>query len=52
MRSAAPMGEIVSVARRIFHELAPDVPVKFSTFADEMGGWLADRVFCFSLWGH
>jgi hypothetical protein len=45
MRSAAPAGEIVSAARGIFHDLAPDVPVKFSTFADEMGGWLADRRF-------
>ena len=38
MRSAAPVAEIVSAARGIFHDLAPDVPVKFSTFADEMGG--------------
>ncbi len=45
MRSAAPVGEIVSAARGIFHDLAPDVPVKFSTFVDEMGGWLADRRF-------
>jgi ABC-type antimicrobial peptide transport system permease subunit len=45
MRSAAPMGEIVSSARGIFHDLAPDAPVKFSTFAEQMGGWLADRRF-------
>ncbi len=45
MRSSAPAGEIASAARGIFHDLAPDVPVKFSTFADEMGGWLADRRF-------
>ncbi len=45
MRSAAPLAEIVPAARRIFHDLAPDVPVKFSTFGDEMGGWLADRRF-------
>ena len=51
MRSAAPTGEIVSEARRIFHDLAPDVPVKFSTFADEMGGWLADRRFLLLLVG-
>jgi ABC-type antimicrobial peptide transport system permease subunit len=43
VRSAVPAGETVSAARGIFHGLAPDVPVKFSTFADEMGGWLADR---------
>jgi predicted permease len=51
MRSAAPAGRIVSAARGIFHELAPDVPVKFSTFADEMGGWLADRRFLLLLVG-
>jgi predicted permease len=45
MRSAAPSPEIVSAARGIFHDLAPDVPIKFSTFADEMRGWLSDRRF-------
>ena len=45
MRSTALVGEIAPVARRFFHDLAPDVPVKFSTFTDEMGGWLADRRF-------
>ena len=43
MRSAAPVGQVVSAARGIFHDLAPEVPVKISTFADAMGGWLADR---------
>jgi predicted permease len=51
MRSSAPPGEIVSAARAIFHDLAPDAPVKFSTFADEMGGWLADRRFLLLLVG-
>jgi predicted permease len=51
MRSAAPAGTIVSAARGIFHDLAPDAPVKFSTFADEMGGWLADRRFLLLLVG-
>jgi len=51
MRTAAPTGEIVSAARSIFHDLAPDVPVKFSTFADELGGWLADRRFLLILVG-
>ena len=45
MRSAAPEGQIVSASRGIFHEMAPDVPVKFSTFRDEMSGWLANRRF-------
>jgi putative ABC transport system permease protein len=51
IRSAAPVGGIVSAARSTFHDLAPDVPVKFSTFADEMGGWLASRRFLLLLVG-
>ena len=51
MRSAASAGEMVAAARGIFHDLAPDVPVKFSTFANEMGGWLADRRFLLLLVG-
>jgi putative ABC transport system permease protein len=51
MRSAAPMAEIVSAARSVFQDLAPDIPVKFSTFADQMGGWLADRRFLLLLVG-
>jgi ABC-type antimicrobial peptide transport system permease subunit len=51
VRSTAPPGAIVSAARGIFHDLAPDAPVKFSTFADEMGGWLADRRFLLLLVG-
>jgi len=51
MRSAVPAGQIVSAARGIFHDLAPDAPVKFSTFAVEMGGWLADRRFLLLLVG-
>jgi len=42
---------MVSAARGIFHDLAPDAPVKFSTFAEEMGGWLADRRFLLLLVG-
>jgi predicted permease len=51
VRSAAPAGEIVAAARGIFHHLAPEVPVKFSTFDDEMSGWLADRRFLLLLVG-
>ena len=43
VRSSGPAEEIVSAARGIFRNLAPDIPVKFSTFAIEMRGWLADR---------
>jgi len=51
MRSAAPPAEILFAARSIFRDLAPDAPVKFSTFAQEMGGWLADRRFLLLLVG-
>jgi len=51
MRSALRVGEVASAARGIFHDLAPDAPVKISTFADEMGGWLADRRFLLLLVG-
>ena len=51
VRSTAPTAEIASVARDIFHDLAPEAPVKFSTFAQEMGGWLADRRFLLLLVG-
>lgn len=45
LRSDAPPAEVFPAARGILHDLAPDVPVKFSTFGREMGGWLADRRF-------
>jgi ABC-type antimicrobial peptide transport system permease subunit len=51
MRCIGPSGEIISAARGIFHELAPDIPVKLSTFADQMGGWLANRRFLLFLVG-
>lgn len=51
MRSSEPMSEIAPVARGIFRDLAPEAPVKFSTFASEMGGWLADRRFLLLLAG-
>ena len=51
MRASAPPAEIVTAARGIFHDLAPDAPVRFSTFAQEIGGWLADRRFLLLLIG-
>ncbi|MBV9269243.1 MAG: FtsX-like permease family protein [Acidobacteriaceae bacterium] len=51
IRSTAPLGDIAPVARRIFHDVAPDIPVKFSMFTDEMGGWLAQRRFLLLLVG-
>ena len=51
LRTSAPQGEIVSPARAIFHQLAPEVPVKFSTFGEQMGSWLANRRFLLLLVG-
>lgn len=51
LRSTAPASQIASPAREIFRELAPDVPVKFSTYAEQMDNWLADRRFLLLLVG-
>jgi len=51
MRSPAPAAAIVPAARAIFQELAPDFPVRFSTFQAEMGGWRAGRRFLLLLVG-
>lgn len=51
LRTDAGTGPIVAAARSTFHDLAPDVPVKFSTFADEMGGWLSEKRFLLLLAG-
>lgn len=51
MRTAASPARIDPAARHIFNRLAPDVPVKFSTFANDMGGWLAERRFLLLLVG-
>jgi predicted permease len=48
MRSA---GDMPGAVRDVFLDLAPGVPVKISSFADEMGGWLADRRFVLFLAG-
>lgn len=51
VRTSAPAGNVVPAARAIFHSVAPEVPVKFSTFDDDMGGWLAERRFLLLLVG-
>ncbi len=51
LRSAAPFATVEPAARAILHDRAPDIPVKFSTFARELGGWLADRRFLLLLLG-
>lgn len=51
VRSSAPESEIVSTARGIFHQLAPNVPVKFSTFDEQLSAWSANRRFLLILVG-
>jgi putative ABC transport system permease protein len=51
LRTTTPESEIISPARVIFHDLAPQAPVRFSTFAVEVDSWLADRRFLLLLVG-
>lgn len=51
LRTALPASAIVPSARGIFHELDPNVPVQFSTFADDVGGWMAEKRFLLLLAG-
>lgn len=51
MRNAAHSADLSSAVRDVFQQLAPDVPLKISTFTEEMGGWLADRRFLLLLLG-
>ncbi|HJT17398.1 MAG TPA: FtsX-like permease family protein, partial [Thermoanaerobaculia bacterium] len=45
IRSSAAPAEIIPNIRSVFRDVAPDVPVKTSTFETELGGWLAQRRF-------
>jgi len=51
MRTGLPKQEIIPEARAVFHDLAPTIPVRFSTFSAAMGGWLAERRFLLLLVG-
>lgn len=51
LRSRTGIGPMVSAARGIFHDLDPNIPAKFSTFADEIGGWMAEKRFLLLLAG-
>lgn len=51
LRTALPAGAIVPAARQIFHQLDPNIPVDFSTFADALGGWMAEKRFLLLLAG-
>ena len=51
LRTALPSGAIVPTARAIFHQLDPNIPLEFSTFAEALGGWTAQKRFLFLLAG-
>jgi predicted permease len=51
LRTELPSGAIVPSARAIFHQLDPNIPVEFSTYAGALGGWMAQKRFLFLLAG-
>jgi len=51
LRTALPASSIVPSARGIFHNLDPNIPVEFSTFAQALGGWMAEKRFLLLLAG-
>jgi putative ABC transport system permease protein len=51
LRTALPSSAIVPAAREIFHQLDPNVPLEFSTYAEALGGWMAQKRFLFLLAG-
>jgi putative ABC transport system permease protein len=51
LRTALPRGAIVPTARAIFHLLDPNIPVEFSTFEEDLGGWMVQKRFLFLLAG-
>jgi len=51
LRTALPSGAILPAARSIFHDLDPNIPVEFSTYAQALGGWMAQKRFLLQLAG-
>ena len=49
LRTALPSGAIIPPARAIFHQLDPNIPVEFSTYAKALGSWMAEKLFLFVL---
>jgi predicted permease len=45
LRTSLPESAIIPSVREIFRELNPNVPVQLSTFAEALGGWMAERRF-------
>ena len=51
LRTNLPASAIVPPARAIFHDLNPNTPVEFSTFAEALGVWLSEKRFLLLLSG-
>ena len=51
LHTELPSGAIVPSARAIFHQLDPNIPVEFSTYAGALGGWMAQKRFLLLLAG-
>src|SRR6185437_1939501 len=50
-RTSIPPGAIIPSVRSIFHQLNPTVSLEFTTFAQALGGWMAERRFLLLLAG-
>jgi putative ABC transport system permease protein len=51
LRTTLPPQFVVPAAREIFHQLDPNIPVEFSTFAEALGAWTAPQRLLFLLAG-
>jgi putative ABC transport system permease protein len=51
IRSTSARAQMTAAIRGIFGDVAPDVPLKISTYETELGGWLAQRRFVLLLVG-
>ncbi|MHB8525973.1 MAG: ABC transporter permease [Candidatus Acidiferrales bacterium] len=51
LRTTLPARAIVPSARTIFHQLDPNIPVKFTTYVEALGGWMAEKRFLLLLAG-
>ncbi|MGH9734479.1 MAG: ABC transporter permease [Candidatus Acidiferrales bacterium] len=45
MRTVLPAATVIPPTRAVFRQLDPDIPVQFSTFAEALGGWMAEKRF-------
>src|SRR6185437_16300449 len=50
-RTSIPPDAIIPSVRSIFHQLNPTVSLEFTTFAQALGGWMAERRFLLLLAG-